>query len=328
MRATAFIAAALVGIAACEPAEMDISWGTGGDPPPVVDPSLDPFDRASVARAYNEMFVPLLAVEPGWSGDINTCDPGTLRAEYHDAVVARVNFFRALVQLPGVELDPLQSEKCQAAAVMFSAQGDISHTPPNNWACWTAEGAEAAGSSNIGLGRAGVDGVNGFIDDGGANNTAVGHRRWLLYPPLVRIGSGAVPAGPGHWSSNLIWVIGNAGDRPAEPETVTWPSAGFLPYTLLPESGRWSFSHPGASFSGTTVTVLQDGVQLDVATLLVERGYGDDTLVFLPTLRNGVGPAAAPPADVLFEITFDGVWIDGAAQQLSYSVTVFDPGTP
>src|SRR5262249_23086531 len=152
--------------------------------------------------------------------------------------------------------------------LMFSANRTISHTPPTSWTCYTANGAQAAGNSNIcyssGALKPGC--LELYVDDWGSNNTAAGHRRWILYPQTQTFGSGDVPATQGYYSGNALWVFdGNFGTtRPATRESfVAWPPPGYVPYQFLPI--RWSFSYAGASFSSATVTMTKNGTNVPVS---------------------------------------------------------------
>lgn len=42
--------------------------------------------------------------------------------------------------------------KAQKAALMMSVNRQLSHSPDSTWICYSAEGAEAAGKSNLYLG--------------------------------------------------------------------------------------------------------------------------------------------------------------------------------
>jgi hypothetical protein len=164
------------------------------------------------------------------------------------------------------------------------------------------------------------------MDDPGSNNTFVGHRRWILYPPTVKIGSGSVPATGGP-AANALWVIGGFGTRPATPAWVAWPPRGYLPYQLLPKtSGRWSFSYAGANFSNAAVTMTQGGanVALTVEPQMNDEGYADNTLVWKP---QGVA-TTKPASDVVYTVTIKNVVVGGKAQNFSYDVTIIDADRP
>lgn len=324
-----------------------------GDPPELVDstdfvattlePSasastvvVDPFNREAVVALYHDVYVPALAVPMDWTGDITTCDPGATSVAYADATIQLVNYFRAMAGLPGtVTGNPTQDVKAQEAALMMAAEGDLDHSPPTTWACYSAAGDEAAGQSNLSLGHAGPAAVVGQVGDNGANNAFVGHRRWILYPPETRMGAGSVSGGR---SAMALSVFGdnNSGPRPSTPEFVAWPNAGFVPYQVLPTPAfynsngpRWSFSLNRAKqnevdFSSATVTMTEGGASMGLSVQpVINGGFGDRTLVWEPdglTVGNDM-------VDQAITVTVDSVLVDGASTSYIYTVTIIDPDT-
>lgn len=301
---------------------------------PVASPNItpiviDPMNRTDVAEAYQTIYVPQGNVPIGWNGNVTSCNAGTTSSAYVDATIGRVNFYRALSGLPGnVSLfgNPPAADT-QAAALMFSANQMLSHSPPSSWLCWTQAGADAAGNSNIALGfgndaAAGPGAVDLYMDDGGTNNTAAGHRRWVQYPPQVQMASGSIPYNP-QWASNALWVLGAFGTRPPTPSGVAWPSRGYVPWQVLPgDSNRWSFSWPNADFSNATVSMTRNGQGLGAPSYeSVQNGYGDNTLVWLP---QGV-TYAQPAQDVTYHVVVSGISGGGAPSSISYDVIVIDP---
>ena len=109
------------------------------------------------------------------------------------------------------------------------------------------------------------------------NNTAVGHRRWLLHPFTTAIGTGATN------KANAITVIGPTNAYRPNPAWVSWPSAGWFPSTLEP-AGRWSLSSGvrGTSFAGASVRVWRNGAPVKVSRAPVADGYAMPTVVWLP----------------------------------------------
>ena len=290
---------------------------------------IDPQNRNQVAAAYQTIYLPQGSVPSGWTGNVSTCTAGTTSSSYKDATIGRVNFYRALSGLPGnVTLfgDPPTTDT-QASALIFSANQMLSHMPPNNWLCWTQAGYDGAGHSNIALGfgsdaAAGPGAVDLYMDDSGSNNTAAGHRRWVLYPPQAQMASGSIPYNP-QWASNALWVLGAFGSRPPTPNGVAWPSRGYVPWQLLPaNSNRWSFSWPNADFTNATVSMMRNGQALGAASYeSVQNGYGDNTLVWLP---QGV-TYTQPAQDVTYHVTVSGISGGGAPPSVSYDVIVIDP---
>jgi hypothetical protein len=286
--------------------------------------TVNPTNRAEAVNLFQTVYRASEGVAIGWNGDRASCTPGTDAQSYSDATVLRVNYFRAMAGLPGdVTLSNLWSSKCLDAAMMMSKQGQLSHTPGTTWACYTAAGAEAAGKSNLYLGREGPPSIDGYIDDPGSNNTFVGHRRWILYPPQKVIGTGSIPA-TGGWAANALWVIGGFGTRPAQPSWVAWPPQGYVPYQVMPQSsGRWSFACGGADFANANVFMSRNGtnVSLTVEPQLNNQGYADNTLVWIP---QGVS-ISKPSSDITYTVTVSNVVVSGTARLFNYNVTIIDP---
>lgn len=65
--------------------------------------------------------------------------------------------------------------------------------------------------------------------DHGDNNLAAGHRRWILYPQTLEIGTGDVDSQDGFAPANALWVQ-DAQVNKSRPTTrddfVAWPPKG------------------------------------------------------------------------------------------------------
>ena len=251
--------------------------------------------------------------------------------DFQDAVARRINYFRALAGVPaGVAFDATFNAKAQEAALMMSVNDRLDHAPPASWTCYSADGAEAAGNSNLAIGRAGPSAIEGYMEDFGAGNAAVGHRRWLLYPQTQTMGTGDVPSVNPLRAANAVWVFdGNfGGPRPAtRNDYVSWPPAGFVPYQVV--YARWSFSYPGADFAGATISMTGDGVAVPINVEALAGGRGENTIVWYPNQLNPSVPQPWPrPAlDTIYEVTIRNVLVSGAPRDFTYQVIVFDPST-
>jgi hypothetical protein len=295
-----------------------------GQSPQLVTVNLN--DRTAVAQFYQTTYLASQNVAAGWNGNRSTCTAGTTSQAYADATILRVNYFRAMAGLPGnVVLTNAWNLEAQEAALMMSAQGALSHSPGTNWSCYSAGGADAAGKSNLALGADAAAAIDLYMDDpGSGGNTAVGHRRWILYPPTQIMGTGNIP-GTGGWAANDLWVIGGSGIRPAQPAWVAWPPPNYIPWQIMPQSsGRWSFSYPGAGFSGTTVSMQHAGTNVPVTLEAQAQGYGDNTIVWDP---QGI-PAGVPPTDLSYSVTVSNVLVSGQSRVFNYTVTIIDPNIP
>ncbi|MGH2548440.1 MAG: CAP domain-containing protein, partial [Thermomicrobiales bacterium] len=264
------------------PTADEFSAASAGDPGEIslASASVDPSSRANAQSFYYSQYVAAPAV--GWTGSYSSCTAGTTSSSFKDGMLQRLIYYRAMAGVPAnIGLSSTFSSKNQAAALMFGAQGALSHDPPSSWACYTSTADEAAGSSNIALGASGTTALDLYMRDPGSNNAAVGHRRWILYPQTQTFGTGDTTASGGKMAANALWVFdGNFGTtRPGTRDGyVAWPNKGFVPYQVVPT--RWSLSNPGSSFGGATVTVTLNGQPVSVAKESVVTGYGENTIVW------------------------------------------------
>jgi hypothetical protein len=285
--------------------------------------------REEVRRFYNAVYMGSSPIASGWAGSLTTCAAGTTSAAFRDTLGLRINYYRAMAGVPAaVVLNGLWNAKDQQAALMMSANNNLSHTPPSSWSCYTADGAEAAGKSNLALGNYGPAAMDGYIEDYGDGNEAVGHRRWLLYPQTQTMGTGDVPPTTGHLSANATWILdGRFYDtRPAVRDAyVAWPPPGYVPYPVV--FPRWSLSYDDADLSGASVSMTSNGVAIAVTTYPVEDGYGENTLVWVPAGASPAEPSVwpKPSGDTAYGVTVQNVVINGRAYRFDYTVRIMDP---
>jgi hypothetical protein len=287
--------------------------------------SIDAGNREQVRLFYNSVFASSAGVASGWSGNVAACNAGTTSAEYKSAILRRINWFRALAGVPAsVQFDASFSAQAQQAALMMAANQQLSHSPPSNWLCYTSAGGQAAGKSDLTIGRSGPDAIGeSYMRDEGANNAEAGHRRWLLYPQTQFMGTGDVD---GSLPVNALWVqdANVFGARPAvRDDFVAWPTKGYTPYTLV--YARWSFSYPGADFSTASVTMSENGVSIATRKETAVNGYGEPTLVWFPGSYVDGMSWARPAADTVYQVTISNVKVAGVTRNFTYTATVFDP---
>lgn len=228
------------------------------------------------------------------------CDPGTIDADAHDDAMRRLNLYRWLVGLAPASTDWGNQELAQYAAVMFDAQGNISHEPPPSWSCWSAEGAEAAGNSNIALGyRSPASTVDGYVGDEGV--PSLGHRRWCLSPDLDDVGFGHYGRG------GAMWAFGST-RRARVLDFVAYPPPGPVPASIAP--GEWSFSRDsGLQRATVTVHDVARSQAVDVSATFKPQGYGQDTLGWTMPRAPRAGDAYTVSVDASggsweYEVTF------------------------
>lgn len=295
--------------------------------------SVNILDREQVRAFYNAVYAASTNANSMMAGtaSIATCEPGTTSAAFKELVRLRVNFYRAMAGVPAnIVFDDVFNAKCQRMALMMAANNQVNHFPPATWTCYTAEGAEAAGKANLTLGNTGPVGIDAYITDRQANNAAVGHRRWILFPQTTTMGTGDVDFAAGGNQANALWVLDGRHNNP-RPATrngfVAWPPAGYMPSPIMPV--RWSLSYPLANFSAANVTLSSNGVPVAVTKEPVSNGSGENTLVWFIQGMNTTVPYVwpAPAGDVTFEVTITGVSGTGIPTQFAYTVKMFDPRT-
>jgi len=288
--------------------------------------SVNPQDRQASLTFYSQIYLASEGIGVSWTGNHAACDPGTTHQEFRDAVVRRINYFRAMAGVPAeVKLKDEYNHKAQAAALMMSVNNRLSHTPTSDWQCYSSDGAQAAGSSDLYLGVYGPSAITGYMRDPGGGNYFAGHRRWILYPQTQEMGTGDIP--PTSYSpANALWVFDSNmwNPRPStREEFVAWPPPGYVPYQVV--FARWSFAYAGADFSAATVTMTANGSGISVSVSTPVNGYGENTLVWIPMGLNDGAGWPKPQADTVYVVNVQNVKINAQDRNFTYTVTVFDP---
>ena len=273
--------------------------------------------RAQAISLYQTMYQATEGVPAGWTGNVAGCNAGDVGAAYRDAGRQRIEYFRVMTGLPaGLSLDATWNAKCQEAALMMTVNRALSHSPPSSWTCYSAAGAEAASKSNLAGGFSSLaTAITGWMSDNGVSS--LGHRRWVLFPPLATTGLGATFGNS--YAAYAMWVIGGNGTRPAQPEFVAWPPPTWVPYQVV--FPVWSFSMPGANFAGASVAMTRGTTNITLTLQQTPNGYGDNTLAWTP---QGL-PGGAPASDTVYRVEVSNVVVGGQTRSFTYDVTIIDP---
>lgn len=277
-------------------------------------PAINTMDRAQVAATYRAAVKDNLGLSASWTGSASECRAGSASDTYDAATIESINWFRRMSGLDVVTEDSTASREAQHAALMMHAQNTLSHYPTASWRCHTETGAAAAAESNLTLGVVGPRGVIGQIEDPGAGNEALGHRRWLLFPELESVGVANTTR------ASVVRVIGEFGQRSARSNWVSWPPPGFTPDETVFD--RWSLSYAGGGsvdFSGAQVRVSENGRNMPVRLLPLSNGFGDPTLAWEV---DGIRPEAA--GDIVYSVDVTNILVGGRSTSRSYTFTSFD----
>ncbi len=195
-------------------------------------------------------------MKPSYDGPAYTVTPsvtapyatGTLAPAFIDDGLKTINFARYLAGLPSdVVTTPTLNSNAQYGAVLLAAS-EFSHTPPKPADMSQAfydVGYASTSSSNIGWGYSDIEGFQkGCLADSGASNIArVGHRRWLLNPPMKQTGIG-------YASTRLTtYVFDSSRTETVGYDTIAWPAAGLFPVEFFGSNVPWSITLNPALYS-------------------------------------------------------------------------------
>lgn len=305
--------------------------GSTPTPTPTVTPTPTP---ARTEPATGSDFLTGAAQLYTAAPNIAACNAGTLKAEVGARVLATLNDIRAHHNLPAVTYAPADEPAVQQSALMMAANGQLSHTPPTSWLCYTSAGATAAGQSNIYLGTGSglrysqdADILIGWLTD--TNNLVsnnIGHRRWLLYPFLSTIAYGRVA---GVWQTSnradgaSIKVINSSQNTAGPlPDYVAYPfqdyparyyeSGALLSFGVIANKSSNFGANSSVNFSAATISVrIRGGAALTVSNVSYDNdGYG------LP--NNLQWSVAGLTTDTIYDVTISNVNVGGTARNYSY----------
>jgi len=270
--------------------------------PAVASTDPDERDEAVVCARWNADTADLATLAP-WAPGTSMCEPGTLPPATRAAAVRLTNTYRWLAGLAPLRDDTTQTAAAQACAVLVERNGQLNHTPPMTWTCWSQLGYQGTSSSNItglrGFRMTVPTAINGWIDDSRDLSNTLGHRRWMLFPPLSAVGYGQ---SAGYACLHILGATGNLRAR----SYVAWPNAGATPMGAM--TRIWSLSSPSLGVgAGTRVEVTRDGAPLAVTAQVRAGNYGDATVSWnmpdiTPGARYAVRVMGLTGGDVRYEV--------------------------
>ena len=288
--------------------------------PPTTSTSFSVWNRDSVNNTYKYLWASGTGVQQSWTGNVSSCNAGNISDAARRTMINAINFARTVNYLEPIH--GLYSRTAdnnlaaQKAALMMEANGALSHNPPTSWRCYTKLGATTASQSNLALYGATwtpLAAIESMLDEPGASNYYVGHRRWLLYPDANNFGFGMTAR------AAAVKVIGVANDATnVDPLWTMWPSRGYFPSTLEP-AGRWSVStKAGVNLAYASVKVTKDGASVAVTKQPVKNENSiRSTLVWQMPANSSTGN---------YSVTISGARKDGVTQpSYTYPVYFFTP---
>ncbi|MBU8906527.1 stalk domain-containing protein [Desertibacillus haloalkaliphilus] len=334
---------------------MDLTVGA-----PVLADDLEFIDRDEMKEIWNEM--QSIDVSITHDEDPNSIYPyelGVVSENMLEKALLSTNFVRLLAGLPGdVVLDEDLNDSAQHGALVLAAIGELTHYPsqPEDMSDEMYDrGYGSTSSSNLSVGRRDLahNVLNGYMPDIGRNMDRVGHRRWILHPPLKKVGFGLVD------SYGAMQVFDRSRGQSFNYDHITWP-AGEFPSELFGGNHPWSVSlnlehyqRPNAKDIEVTITRESDGekwvmnhedseITSSEAYFTVDHGnYGlNNAIIFRPEGISsyegvytvdvkGVKSRNGAEETLTFDVDFFELnehYYDGEVEEISLLLTLTTPG--
>ncbi len=231
--------------------------------------------------------------------------------------------------------DPATEDTAIAAALVFAANGSLSHYPGSWWRCFTEDAATGARLSNIFGGLASErlifvsmdEMVTGWMTDvRHMNPGSIGHRRWLLDPFLATISFGRVagilPDGR-RTDGAAMRIIGSnrVVPEPIEGGFIAWPFGDYparfwdpralLSFAVLVDL-RDKTASEQVDYAQAQVSVRQKGG----AALEVGRVSFDNNAYGLPNSLQFAAEGLQP--GVTYDVAIRNVGVQGRSRDFAY----------
>ncbi len=166
---------------------------------------------------------------------------GKVKNEILQSGLDVVNFVRYIAGIPDdIVLDAEYTDLCQHGAVLLTAVGELTHTPSKPADMEQAfydKGYQGTTHSNLSTWNFPPGTVFGYMDDSSPSNISkVGHRRWVLNPPMKKSGFGV-----GATDYGCMYSFDKSrGD--IDYDYVAWPSPGVFPTDIFSNNTAWNIS--------------------------------------------------------------------------------------
>lgn len=271
---------------------------------------------------------------PGLDGDALYAAGPAARAPYVAGALADsakadalayLNFIRWLAGLDPVSERADYDDACQHGAALLAALDYVDHDAPRpadmdaDFYALAHAGTASSNIARLSWFRPSVlrDGVEYFLrDDGEANLSELGHRRWALNPLMSATGFGLAESDTG--SSYVFMYAHDLGRADARWSEVCWPAEGAFPATLMHADLAWSVTlNPGiydlaASTPVVTLSETSGGLRF---RFLPATGGGDG---YCAVNREGYGPGPC----LIFRPDFSGADFTDYRQNQHWTVRV------
>jgi hypothetical protein len=298
-------------------------------------------EKLKIAKDFKENYLGSEIKDIGWTGNTLICSKGKLKDETYQKILQRINYFRRMAGVyDTITLDENYNKLAQAAALIMYSNNILTHNPSSDLKCYSEDGDEGAGNSNLSLiikndfSRL----ITDEMGDDGASNGYCGHRSWILYSKRKKMGFGAT------LGSYALQVSNTTRNNKPVPNYYSCPSNGFVPFQIVYK--KWSFFIPCKNdnetidFSKTKVEMKIDNKQIKCSVLTRNGMYGDNSIVWTV---GGLQDESAYSyysmevkkkvfqklnlLDTKISVKITNVKIDNKIKNYEYEVQIFDPMT-
>lgn len=272
--------------------------------------------------------------------------PGVLKSDYLQDGLNALNFYRYISGLPDdVTMTDALNKQAAYGAVLLAAEGNFSHKPsqPKDMPkAFYDKGVDSTLHANI-FGSFGYNNhilaasIEAYMEDSDMTNLdRLGHRRWILNPPLQQVGMGQAK-GSDEFDYTTLQVFDESRSGRVSYHYIPYPAKGAFPIEVLQSTTAWSvginplaYAEPALKSVKVTLKRTRDNKvwQLDASANKVTlngkyfnvetQNYGSGpAIIFRP---DGVGDYRA--GDV-FEVRVEGLkGKDGSDRTIAYSVNL------
>lgn len=278
--------------------------------------------------------------------------PGVLKSDYLKDGLNALNFYRYISGLPGdIATTDALNQSAAYGAVLLAAEGDFSHEPeqpadmPKSF---YDKGLASTSTANI-FGSYGYDNhilaasMDAYMEDSDEFNLdRLGHRRWILNPPLQQVGMG-LARGQDEYDYATLQVFDDSRSERIGFHYIPYPARGAFPVEVFGGTTAWSVSVNSLEYAApvlksvkVTLTRSRDGkvwrfdssmnkVTANGKYFNVEtQNYGTGpAIIFRP---DGIGEYAAGDQ---YNVRIEGLkGKDGSDRIIAYAVNFISAAKP
>jgi hypothetical protein len=298
---------------------------------------------------YKNPFAAAPSVQPPYKA-------GVLNSAYLEDGLRALNFFRFISGLPDdITLDPDLNDLAAHGAVLLAAEGHFAHEPdqPANMPdSFYERGFLSTRTANL-YSSYGYDehilfaSIKAYMEDSDVYNLPIlGHRRWILNPPLKKTGMGLaenIMEGKYLYSYAVTQVFDTSREEEVDYRYIPYPARGAFPVEVMLPRTAWSviinpkiYAEPEYSRIKVTLTRQRD----NRTWVFGSRRYASserNRYFNVDTDTYGSGPAIIfrpegvvqyRPGDV-FRVKIEGLKnLDGKNETISYTVNFVSAKDP